>query len=380
MRVLIDATPIVSSGGSTRHLQNFIEYLDRSNSGNDYFLVANKSIGDLINIPVLKNITLITIDRRSILKYARYLLHDYKNIVRRYDIDLIVSLVNIGFINPPVPQINYQRNPVIFYKGIMEGVGIKDRMRIFLERRFLLMVMKSSRAVITPTTAMTDMINQFTSAKINYITLPHAINFQEMITPAQLRSDIKKRFDNDSFKILYISHFMPHKNHMTLVDAAKILKTRGHIFKIYMNVDQRDWPAGYEMLVNKISSSNLAGYIEMLPRVKASEVMNLYYLSDIFAFPALCESFGFPLMEAMAGKLPVVAAATAVNKEISGPAALYHDPESAKDLADKLELFLKSPGMREEYKAKSYDRFMDFHMDWETYIRNFENILATCVV
>jgi glycosyltransferase involved in cell wall biosynthesis len=57
----------------------------------------------------------------------------------------------------------------------------------------------------------------------------------------------------------------------------------------------------------------------------------LYENADIYAYPSFCESFGHPLLEAMAYRLPVIAADTAVNREVAGDASLYFDmfnPES----------------------------------------------------
>jgi len=42
----------------------------------------------------------------------------------------------------------------------------------------------------------------------------------------------------------------------------------------------------------------------------------------------LCESFGFPLVEAMGARLPIVAADTPVNQEVCGKAAIYFPPSA----------------------------------------------------
>jgi glycosyltransferase involved in cell wall biosynthesis len=62
-------------------------------------------------------------------------------------------------------------------------------------------------------------------------------------------------------------------------------------------------------------------------------MQHLYLDSDIFVFPSLTESFGFPMAEAMSYGLPIVASDTPVNREICGGAAVYFSPQNPEDLA-----------------------------------------------
>lgn len=377
MRILIDVPRIVKSGGSTRHLQNFIVTLDKATSDNTYFLTINKELEDLVLFPNLGRIKVIHVDKSSRYRHVKYLFCDYKKIIKKYKIDIIVSLVNLGFINPPIPQVNLQRNSLTYYKHYVKGLKLKDRIRIYIDRKLLIKVMKSSVYVVTPTLAMQNTIKQFMKNRINFITLPHAINYQELKNPEELPEEITGKFKNNFIKVLYVSHFMPHKNHTVLIDAINLLKQRGWKIKLYMTIGERDWLDGYKALTRKIKKLNLEKNMELLPRVANSEVSNLYLMSDIFVFPSLCESFGFPMMEAMACELPMVVADTLVNREICGDAALYHDPHSSVDLADKIEEFLKNSELLLKYKSKSYERFNNRNITWDEYVRKFEKILET---
>lgn len=378
MKVLIDIPMIITTGGSTRHLQNFVVNLDNIASDNTYFLIINRNLEDLILLSNLKKIKVIHIDKSSRYKHIKHLFYDYKKIIKKYKIDVIVSLVTLGFIRPPIPQINFQHNSLIYYKHHVKGLKLKDRIRIYLDRRLSIAIMKSSVCVVVPTIAMQNMIKRFIKNGIDFIVLPHAINYSELKNPRDLPEEIIKRFEKNNFiKILYISHFMPHKNHILLIDAINLLKQRGWKIKLYMTIDEKDWFEGYNIIIRKIENLNLEENIEILPRVPASEVSNLYVMSDIFVFPSLCESFGFPMMEAMACELPMVVANTPVNREICGDAALYHDSHSSVDLADKIETFLKNPEILLEYKNKSYERFNNKNIMWVEYVKKFEKILES---
>ena len=51
-------------------------------------------------------------------------------------------------------------------------------------------------------------------------------------------------------------------------------------------------------------------------------------------FPSLAESFGLPLVEAMAAGCPVAAADRPYAREVAGPAAVYFDPLDPRALAE----------------------------------------------
>jgi glycosyltransferase involved in cell wall biosynthesis len=72
-------------------------------------------------------------------------------------------------------------------------------------------------------------------------------------------------------------------------------------------------------------------------------MQSLYDGLDAFVFPSLCESFGFPLIEAMARGVPVVVARTPSNVEIAGAGALTFPPEDWRALADGVESLMCDP-------------------------------------
>jgi len=79
--------------------------------------------------------------------------------------------------------------------------------------------------------------------------------------------------------------------------------------------------------------------------------------------PSLVEGFGFPVIEAMACGLPVLASRTTALPEVGGEAALYFDPENVKDIIQAIQAILDNPDLSCNLSQKGLRRAREF--SWE---------------
>ncbi len=97
--------------------------------------------------------------------------------------------------------------------------------------------------------------------------------------------------------------------------------------------------------------------IDALPRTAATRVMLTGYVSDpvrswllhharVLAYPSLDEGFGFPLLDAMGARLPIVASTAGSIPEIAGDAALLAAADDVDGLAAALERALTDDAER----------------------------------
>ncbi len=75
-----------------------------------------------------------------------------------------------------------------------------------------------------------------------------------------------------------------------------------------------------------------SGHLEPIGPRFGDDLLAAYRAADACLFPSLCESFGHPLVEAMALGKPVIAADRPYARELCGEHALYVDPEKPADL------------------------------------------------
>ena len=102
----------------------------------------------------------------------------------------------------------------------------------------------------------------------------------------------------------------------------------------------------------------------MLGYVPNEELPTLYNAADAFLFPSLKETFGFPIVEAMACGTPVVTSITSVLPEIAGGAAELVDPTNVESIAQGVLNVLNNADRWEQLRARGLQRAIDF--DWNS--------------
>jgi glycosyltransferase involved in cell wall biosynthesis len=136
--------------------------------------------------------------------------------------------------------------------------------------------------------------------------------------------------------LLSVSTMYTYKNFVRLVQAYDLYVKRSglpHGLVIIGEPVEADYTA---RVVAEIAARGLRDDVRYLGEVKYPAVGPWYRHAAAFAFPSYRETFGHPLLEAMAADLPLAAADTAVMREIGGDVPLYFDPMSVDALGKAL--------------------------------------------
>jgi glycosyltransferase involved in cell wall biosynthesis len=90
--------------------------------------------------------------------------------------------------------------------------------------------------------------------------------------------------------------------------------------------------------------------------VPTTHLRALYHLAECLVYPSLYEGFGWPVAEALACGLPVVAGASGAIPEIAGDAALLVDPTRTSEIVYALERIADDPALRDHLTARGKER------------------------
>ncbi len=163
--------------------------------------------------------------------------------------------------------------------------------------------------------------------------------------------------------LLAVSDIYVQKNLHTLIRALATVKKK--FPDILLKVAGRPIDAEYMAeLEAAIAAENLTGSIEFLGACSTDQLLHLYQDCKLFVFPSTVETFGNPLVEAMACGAPIASSNSAAMPEILGNAAVFFDPLDAHEMAERIGALLADTAARERLTRNALTRAERF--SWQS--------------
>lgn len=182
--------------------------------------------------------------------------------------------------------------------------------------------------------------------------------------------DIKSKYGIEGTYILFVGTLQPRKNIARLIEAfAKICDSIDEL----VIVGKKGWM--YEEILNAPKKFDVEKKVRFLEYVPDEDLPLLYKNAVCFILPSLYEGFGLPVLEAMVHGCPVIVSNVSSLPEAGGDAAVYVDPLSVTDMAEKLQKVIKSEKLRKEMVKKGLQQVKKF--SWEKTARETLAVLES---
>ena len=235
----------------------------------------------------------------------------------RCNIPLILTLHDIIFLEPRDKQ----------NKSLYQNLGW------FYRRMVVPRILKKCRRIIT--------VSEFEQNNIiSKLGLPRKQvamiynGYNSWFRPMEDTDCVFAKYMAERGYLFFLGNTDPKKNtERTLIAYSKYLERSSVKRKLLMADLDRHY---LNDIIERNHIENILSHIEMPGYIVNTDLPYVYSAAFAFLYTSLRESFGIPLLEAMACGTPVVTSDTSSMPEIAGPDAILVNPESADEICEQL--------------------------------------------
>jgi glycosyltransferase involved in cell wall biosynthesis len=153
--------------------------------------------------------------------------------------------------------------------------------------------------------------------------------------PAEAARRLRLSHGIDRPFVLFVSSLWPYKNCDGLLRAFAAAKPDlpGHDLVVVGPGRDTEYVAELHALADRLG---IAPDVKWVGGVALEETVDFYRAADVFVYPSHNETFGLPILEAMACGCTVVTSDRSAMPETAGGAALLADPEDPRSIASAI--------------------------------------------
>ena len=275
---------------------------------------------------------------RAAKKYGVEILHCTSNTAPVWcDIPLVLTLHDIIFLEPRDKQ-NH---------SLYQNMGWLYR-RLNVPR-----ILGKCRRIITVSNfEMENIISKLNIPRERMVMIYNGYN--EWFKPVEDKKDIYKKYIPDSGYFFFLGNTDPKKNtERTLVAYSKYLAKSSIKRKLLMADLDPEYLNG---IIERNHIENIQKNIVMPGYIVNSDLPYIYHHAFAFLYTSLRESFGIPLLEAMACGTPVITSNTSSMPEIGGKDAILVNPEKSDEITEMMLRLETDKDFYERQRAVGFER------------------------
>lgn len=355
MRVAIDYTAAIRQGaGVGNYVRNLVEALLAQDHDNQYILLTSGRPTRARPLPDAPNVR-----GRSIFIPDRYL----NNLWYRWRFPLYANIFlgNVDIYHGPdfvLPPLNGKLHKAVTVHDLAfleHPEYAVPALAAYLNKVVPEAVAAADVIVAVSHETARTLTRHFKTPPEKIAVIPNGISphFRRITDPVLLGAT-RHKFGLKHPLVLGVGTREPRKNHLGLIKAFHRAQSRKPRPAMLAIAGGPGWL--YEETERAVAELKLENRVRFLGRVSDLELITLYSMADVFAFPSFNEGFGVPPIEAMACGAPVITSNISSLPEVVGDAALLVDPHDTKAMAQAITRLLDDEQLREELRQKGYQQ------------------------
>jgi glycosyltransferase involved in cell wall biosynthesis len=358
MRIGIEAQRIFrkKKHGMEMVALELIRELQEIDTVNEYILFAKKG-EDNSAVRAGKNLRIETIASAG---YAHWEQVKLPKAAKKAGVDLLHCTANTAPLQCTVPLI-ITLHDIIYLEEINFGGSLyQDAGNLY--RRFVVpKLVKNARRIITVSQyEKKQILKRFDflpddGVQVIYNAVSSRFHSQHSVDEIK---NVNQLYRLPSNFILFFGNTAPKKNSDNVIRAyVEYHKLSKEVLPIVIT----DYDKLQVMkLLTSINASHLIDHFIFPGYIPNDDMPPVLQAASLFLYPSLRESFGLPILEAMACGTPVITSNTSAMPEIAGNAAMHIDPYQPLQIAQAIENMISNDALRNEYITKGFERAAQF--------------------
>lgn len=348
MRIGIDAR-MIKATGLGRYIENLILELGKRDKKNNYIVFLKKKEFEGFKVPN-ENFVKVLADFHWYTKDEQIY---FPRIIEKQNLDLMhFPHFNVPLLYKGRYVITIHDLTLHAHKTVRASTksALTYQFKHFLYKFIIKRAANRALKIIVPSSFTKKDVVKILKIKPEKVAVTLEGGPSQQLLKSKPDFEVLNKFNINKPYIFYVGNCYPHKNIEKLAKATAILheKQGKDIFLVLAGKEDE-----FYLRLNKFLRENgYENFVKILGFVTDSELSALYQKASVYPFPSLNEGFGLPPLEAMAFGVPVATSNISCLPEICGEAAVYFDPHSSKDIAEKLNLVLSNEKLRKKLIEK----------------------------
>ena len=341
--------------------QELIRNLQKIDKENEYFIFIKPDEDDSV-IHETPNFKIVKLEGGSYPQWEQFAL---PKAAKEYGCQILHCTSNTAPVNCKIPLVVTLHDIIYMesnYLKILAGSASPYQKFGNVYRKLVVpRVIKKSQKIITVSHFEKNRIGEFFEMKgDNRLTAVYN-GVSEHFKPVTSESELKRVKDKyhlpDNF-FFFLGNTDPKKNTKgTLKAFSDFLKQIKTSYKLVMlDYDRSE----LEKMVDEIGDKNLIDNIVLTGYVVNTDLPAIYCQCKVFLYPSLRESFGIPMLEAMACGVPVITSNTSSMPEVAGSAAYIIDPFKPEEITSAMIILEKDEELRKKLIEAGFNQAAKF--------------------
>lgn len=357
-------------GGGRSIFKNYLSLLKESKKDYDYVVLApskkeySEYQSNKIEVIEIKARLTKTLFYPFIFKWV------LPNLIKKHNCSIVFNLADIPIVTKIKQIFLFDWSYAVYPNSeVWEMMDAKSR----LIRRTKLFFFKRNLKHVSILIAQTPTIKKrlheiYDLEEIEVV--PNAVSIEN------LKIGVEKNFNlPNGLKLVYLSHYYPHKNLEIFIPLAQLIREKGLKYKIITTIE----PSQHKnaaLFLKEIKTRKLDSIIINIGAVSMKYVPYLYQQCDGLLMPTLLESFSGSYVEAMYHKLPILTSNLDFARGVCFDSAMYFDPLDETKILKAIETIFNDKDLKQnkiEEGIKLLKKMPDWSMTFEQYNRIIES-------